>query len=828
MRCIPFIRLLNVVALGSGLASGHAQAPAGKIYDSYYEVMANVPWNVERSGPLVGVCPMVSITGETLKDVGRKMVAIGGLTAIVPVKMVTVNSRFTQEPNLYDGLPREAKVLYLLTLLNDEQWRKISGGGLTLADCNGPQVAVMQSILPNPFQWFPATIMGPRSVALTGAGDKPNELTNQQRAQVKLRVIRHLELTLPLENNRGFTGTTVRDNLPEGMIVPYIKDVDGDEFGQHVKVESENVPKKTQLDFRDSRLDAKLPLKTGEKLSDLIARVSFASGMKIYADPHYGEMRLFEAGTEATARDLLQGISLGVAGTYRRLGDSYILTNDLEGMAAHQARIAAWEDDLQKIVEERKTLWRNAVAKGKGMNKVRFNPGAYDSLTQSEISNLAENDHGNGEEHYVDTALVSEAVKREMREFKAGTLKLDMGKVGITSTARYELVLPNGAKPWNMGCLGNGFQFSGERSLWLPPKPDEVPLPFTSPKGLTGLLLKADTPQSAQALVQRVAQLGLREVWVESSSGKAIEAAVEAATPAGIKVRLAVRPWALEPGSTGRDLDRTVTGDQGKALAAKKLGYLSWQRFWQETLAFEPPTKEQLSPLDSQVPTRWASIAALARTKGLSGTALLDAYPIGYAQRTSRGSGSYFYSIAVDNFLSYGYSETQRIAYFQATHVDPLDFSDFTIHTNVNLDNVWAGGWHYGTEYEQWQQMKAKWIHDALARLTQTLSGAGGSVLLPGQPQLAHVPPYAQSYLYAWTPGTDLPTMPEDYRGDMVARASQVAVIRIMESDDPVQRNRVASNVKKQMEESGKPVILDFSAVPANRLDLLLKMWLKK
>jgi len=786
-------------------------------------------WNVEKSGPLIATCPLAYLRAHDLDQMERKKVKIGGLTAIVPTRMVTINSHFTEAPNLYDGLPRDAKILYLLTLLNDDQWRKITGDGLALGDCQGDQVAVMQSILPNPFKWIDVTLVAPNG--WTSSQDPPHQLSDADRSQVKLRVVHRLELILPLVNNGGWTGTSVRGPEKKGSVLPSIKDDDGDEFGQHVRIESDNVPKRSELDTRGSRFGSKIALKSGEKLSELLARVSSATGVQIAADPHYAPMRMYELGSEASARDLIQALALGVAGAYRHLGNFYVLTCDLEGVAAHQARIAAWEDDLEKLVSQRRDLWRSVLAKGKELGKVKFNPGAYDSLTSAELDNMAANDKvlSDNNNHYIDTGLASDAVRLEIQEFQGGrNNNIDTHKVGLSSSTQCEMVLPDGTKMWNKEWLGGVSQFNPNPWTWEPQKPDPVALPFTTPNTLRAIVLHADSTQAAREEVAHVSRLGVNELWLDTSKPNVLEAAVMAATSVGVKVVPVIRPWALEPVETTRDPDRTVTGDFGRSFASKKLNYVSWQKFWQDISAYEPPTPVSISPLDQQVPARWARFASLAAVKGISGIALLDTYPIGYARDISRSTGSYFYNGAMDNFLSYGYSEAQRAAFFFSDHVDPLDLENQSARTNVNFQSVWGEGWTVGEPFAKWQKAKALWIHDAMQNLVTQLSGAGVPIMLPGQPIKAHLPPYGKTYLFHWLPESDLPTSPEDYMGDAAAKATDVAVVEIQDDPDPDQHNRVASAVQKQFTKSGKPVVLDFSGVPPSKLDFVLKSWLKR
>jgi len=803
-------------------ASQQAQ-PKPQTYES---VIRALPWEADKSGPLISACPRMRTQGSTLNDIERKSVRIGNLTAIVPTTMMTLNTHFTEAPNLYDGLPRDAKVLYFLTLLEEDQWRKITGDGLTLADCRGNQTAVMQSILPNPFKLGTATVVDQHSYTNSDSTNL-QVLTDQERESVKLRVTKDISLQLPLANNQGFTGTSVREDRVKGAKVPLLIDDNGDEFGQHIKIESPNTLKKSQLDLANSRFDVKIPLKDNELPTALVARIAAATGVELYADPHYSTLSMVERGTEASARDLLQALALGVAGTYRRVGNAFVLTCDLEGVAAHQLRIAIFEDDIQKVLNERKDLWRSVIAKGNQLGKVKFSPGAYDKLTPDELANISNNDRpDNSDEKYISTATCSDAIRQAVQNFRG--LNLDPSRVGVHSTTEYEFILPGGSKmPFSTGWLDSTNRFSPNPSTWHPPKPAPVSLPMSPPTSLSALVLHADSDKTARSDVDHVHELGVGELWLETQNQAVLAAAIDTATPLGIKVSLAIRPW-IASKLPVTDLDQNATGDHGKAFDEKKADYLALAHFWQDNSAYAPATPDQLSPQSPEVAERWSAIESLASAKGLKGVVLLDAYPTGYAMDSSNSSGSYFYSEAVDAFLSYGYSEAQRLAYLRAEKVDPADLESDSMRVNVRLNDAWGKAWTPGQPFQKWQQTKGKWMRASMLSLVNGLAPLGKPILLGGQPAKIHLAPFEQNYLSSWAPGSDLPVSPEDYVGDETAKASDIAVVNIRYDEDLEQINRVATNLVKLLTKSGKPVVLDFSSVPLNKLDATLKTWLKK
>jgi len=800
--------------------AGQTQRPA----QTYYSVISVLPWD-DSSGSVIAVCPLAVANGKTLKDLNRKLVPFGGVTAVVPTTMWTINSRFTDSPNLYDGLPETSKVLYLLTLLTEAQWNKITDEGLTLADCRGEQIPVMQSIIPNPLVVQTGRIEAANSISFPDK-DAVKTFTDDERNQVKLQVSKHLELTVYIANNGGYSGASIRDSRKKGDSMAYIKEDDKSEYGQHVLTESTNTPKRSDLAYNNPRFATKVPLHSGESIKDLFARLAVATGVELYADPHYTHMQVFERGPDASAKDILQAVTLGIAGTFRRLGSAYILTCDLEGVAAHQARIAAWEDDLEKIVRDRESLWRGVIAKGNGMGKMRIADPAFQKFNAAEIANMAANDKGDQTSASIDPATAGDAVRLELSDYHGG-LNIDKNKVSIFTSAQYTFILPDGSKPWNIRWLGQTNMFKPDQYMWQPKKVGPVDLPIAPPANLRAVVLQAGSDEEALDDVARVHKLGIGEVWIDAKSPSVLSTAVEAGKPLGVKVCAAIRPWVADRGDTTKDPDRTTAGDYGKSLQEKELAYRAFQNFWLDIQGFMPNARLQFSPMDPALSAHWSHLTAFAAVKGLSGVELLDAYPIGYANDNSYTSGDYFYSPAVDNFLSYGYSTCQRLAYFQATQIDPLDIEGEGPRTKASFREAWGEAWSSGQPFEKWQQTKGKWMHDAIQSLVSSIAATGAPVQLGGQHVKIHLPPYNRQLLYSWKPGNDLPVTPEDYRGEQAAKKADVQVIEFQDSQDLEQTNRVAANILNRFKEK-KPIVIDFSSIPQRRLNNVLSGWFKK
>lgn len=812
-------------------AASRSQAPRVRPNDpprlTVDQAVMAMPWDAAKDGPMVAVCAPRVASGPTLDDLGLKRATVGGLTALVPVTMTTINSRFTNSPNMYEGMPQEAKVMYLLRSLTPGQWRIAAGEGLTIGDLQGEQRLVFDSILPNPLRYSMGTIVNGNGITNPSSDKEIRTVEGAERAKVKLRVIRHLEVQVALENDGGYTGTTIEEDTKDGMQMPYILPEEDAEFGQKIIVTSPNAPKKSQLDLGDSRLAAPIPLVTPrETVEALLARVATATGLRLVCDPHYRYETVVERGTNVPARDLLGALTLGVGGTFRRVGGTYVLTNDLEGIAAHQARIAAWEDALKKIVEEREGQWRYDIATGGNFGKIAFHSAAFDGLTPEEQANLEANDKPRNGPAYIPLSQASKPFQDAIKNWKYGN-KIDREKVGVSSSIRYEIVLPGVGRGWWQGWLGNGEQFGTKPYVWTAKEPKPVALPFAPTQALSALMLHAGTSIEAQHQVDRAAKLGVGEVWLEATDPKALAAGVAEGKKLGVKVALALRPWNVLPGEEAAEPDRNAAGAHGARLFDDLASLEPWRRFWIDEAAFAPAIPETIAPLDPAVARHVARAAELAKVPGLSRVALLDLYLPGYAKDSSRYGSGYYYSDAIDNYRLLGFTDAQRAAFLAEKNVDPLDIENDTARTQVRFETAWGGMYSGGENFESWQKARGKWAHEAALKVGRAVADPSRPVLLEGQPAEIHQQPLGGDFLLFWNGTAELPVAAHDFGMGDTIKNCDVAVVEIQDEHDPVLRNRVASRIGKFLE-GGKPVVLDFSSVPSSKIDIVLARWLKK
>jgi hypothetical protein len=377
-----------------------APAPAAQPIDTLAGALEVVAWNEETAGPLLALdahnvrqwhpAPPPNATHEErfppsqplpppannrpyrLNAVapffGRKVVRLDTLTVLVPATMIVLNDRPGKGDPLA-GMRRDEKMRYFAGSLTRDQWRRLaSPQGLGAGDLDPDQRALFLSLLPDPFR-------------LQRVQDEPNggqrylpdgkvTLTPAQRAQVRLRVNRSLQVLFPLlgqpnsytsfgappqHASRGEDGTR--------FIVEYTGDYGNrpDAYGVTLRRELPNRLKIGQLDFDAPALQAAVSLvPPGDgaaaakplTVAELLGRVSQAANLEIVADRRVAALPVWSRGPSARASDVLRALCWAVTGTFRKVGPVYLLTDDVEGIGTRRARIADWARDVSARANE--------------------------------------------------------------------------------------------------------------------------------------------------------------------------------------------------------------------------------------------------------------------------------------------------------------------------------------------------------------------------------------------------------------------------------------------------------------------------------------------
>ena len=298
-------------------------------------------------------------------DYGRSAWEFGGVTALGPPTMVVLNTH-PGDPRPFDGMPPSDALKLLLAGLTPPQWAALtSEAGLGLADLSGdvPR-ALFEALLPSgDVKAWPESREAPPG----GAPPAPIPLTAQDLRGLRLRLGRRTMISFPVEGNPaefqgvadpslGKTRYLASAPAPEAAAPGLASAGDRPVFGAVLRETLPNEPKLADLDYDVPALARSVRLEGVATVGDLVARVGRSAGLELYADRRYETRTVTLAGRRtARGRDLLRAAAFCLAGTFRRVGPAYVLTDDREGTAPRRER-------LLRFVEEAEMARHAAVA----------------------------------------------------------------------------------------------------------------------------------------------------------------------------------------------------------------------------------------------------------------------------------------------------------------------------------------------------------------------------------------------------------------------------------------------------------------------------------
>ena len=286
------------------------------------------------------------------QDYGRLVREFGNVTAVAPPTMTVLNAS-PGAPNPYDGMPPGDALKLLLAGLSDAQWKALTGPvGLGLPDLDGDTQKALFGAL------FPAAALPlypKREFDSYGGEDDANLplLTRDDVRQAHLRLGQRVSLGMPTESdpNSSFNALT---SLPGGSVTrelyPGTDNMHRQDtlYGVRLRALLPNVPKAAALDYDAPALRVRVGLNGIKTVADLVARLGGALKTEMYADPRYEKRAVTLVGPpSARACDLLRALALCVAGTYRRVGPAYVLTDDLAGVGTRRKIIARFAQEAE-------------------------------------------------------------------------------------------------------------------------------------------------------------------------------------------------------------------------------------------------------------------------------------------------------------------------------------------------------------------------------------------------------------------------------------------------------------------------------------------------
>jgi len=625
-----------------------------------------------------------------------------GLTAFVPDTMVKIDDSQQQAPNMYDGLSRHAKVLYLLTTLDSSQWNKVTGVGLGASDLTKDQGLVFQSLLPKPFEYFTAKV---GSKGYSDNISKTNGLSDSDRQSVRLKVERGLEFMMPIIGQpRSMTPrSTSQDTGDPGQEFKVREDrrdfEPQDSFGMKIRQVVENVQKPSELRYSEPNLGATITLKPIEKISDLLSRIGSQVGLELHADFRVGDRPLASIGQSAPMSSVLRAVALAVTGTYRRVGTAYELTSDLIGLGTRKMKLAIVDDALNAKAFAEEQVWRHQIFLSGHLADFKFRIGDQNVPDDNLLQKVKQFDNGD-REPTLTTAEMSGALRsfidRQNRMYRTQPVTFDGARVN--SEYLFSFLLPNGEplRP-ETDRLGEHSSFANAQSNQNQAQqpPDTPKVNVQNIRLPVSLSLVAETPDEAEAAVDLAARFGIQELWLDTFNQTALHRAIDSGAKMGVRVALAVRPFDYRSKKDDAYADRTLIGDTPPEALNRRIA----TRSGYDNRRADPEQSKvgPISPVSAGFKARLALIANLVKASGLAGVRIFNVAPNGYNGPRAKYRGSL--TPIFQEMGNFGYCEDLRLEFLRKSSVDPIDLAPKDLSTNSDLrqpfflDDALRGSW---------------------------------------------------------------------------------------------------------------------------------------
>ncbi len=672
---------------------------------------------------------------QTVQAYGRVLREFGGVTAAAPPTMTVLNTA-PGTPNPYDGMSVGDALKLLLASLSDAQWKTLTGPiGLGLSDLSGDtQPALFLALFAGEsIKLFPRRI-----VDSYGGEDETNllSLTPSDIRQAHLRLGQRVTLGMAAANGKSSYFNALGPS-PGGLVKYEIyPGTSGSAspnalFGVSVRAVVPNTPKLSDFVYDDKALGVRINLVGVKTVGDLVQRVGLAVKKEIYADRRYETRSVTYLGPPtARAADLLQALALCVAGTYRKVGPAYVLTDDLAGEGTRQMI-------LSRFVEAADLARTQSVADAGDSLITSHGIGSLLPLDSPiSLSDAQKADLLKSEYYIPGTRLFSEVPfakltpeqqafarqsaetwntrldnmpGQEMSEEDKVKLRVTLNKpvdLSVAPTllmqtpsvngaivldaylAAYSLFSPSDQLRAHNDALRQQAQMAAPpppAAYVPPPAPPLGPLLARSPR--RAVLISPKTAKEVDAEVAAMKTVGFNQLWLDVfSSGKShldggspdiLAEAIKQTRGTGIQVFTVLSLLHWGPEAPPDTWDRTLLGETSPEADAYQTRYqaIKFQgKTAEDAEKLTPPADYSVCPFASAVQQPLlALVRRLAATEGVAGMVLRDTQAPGY----DRPDLSVYGTIGSGPL---GYAPALRLAFLRRTHIDPVDLME--AHTN--------------------------------------------------------------------------------------------------------------------------------------------------
>ena len=304
---------------------------------------------------------------------GKTTRYFGGVMAIGPQTYTELATDFSKANAFADMPPHEAFTLLIGSLDDRQREALASKAGLGFGDLTTPTQKQMFLVL------LPENAV---TVSLRyGNGAKNLGVLRDNPGSARFRVAQEVKLSCEAKN-QNYGTMEIQGEAPTPG--PKIYDLNSWENyknldkvnGIVIRRDVPNRPKRSDLNYDAPRLQALIAIKDLKTIGDLTARIAERTKIEMYAGSAYEKRPLIwlpGSKESASASELLRALAFCVAGTYRRVGTAFVLTEDLMGVGTRRQMIQDFEEACeaerhQAVKDAEKALKANPAQRGMKLN----------------------------------------------------------------------------------------------------------------------------------------------------------------------------------------------------------------------------------------------------------------------------------------------------------------------------------------------------------------------------------------------------------------------------------------------------------------------------
>jgi hypothetical protein len=693
--------------------------------------------NIDAYGNVLPPPPDTSTVNGILTIYNRTWQTFGKVAAVAPTKMTVLNVD-PQALSQIDpiGLSRGDAMKILLGSLSNTQWQELSSGGLGINELNDTQSALFRAAVRTPMKIVPSTDFWNPPFGQPGFDYKQYQQNYESQVQTLTqdmlsgaRLEAHLATMylLPVTNN-GNTQEWMDEAGNPGMPGVYqISSIDNDDSNSNplsslVRADLPNTLKPGSLNWNIRPLGATVALDGVKTVDDLVNRIARATGLELYCDPHYASRSVLvmdTTGRPQRARDLLQALCVCLCGAWRQVGPAYVLTDDIQGVAARRALLKEMTNAWTHNLSTQSSAANDNMVDKNWFKSLHFLPGDPNALSADQMKAMEDKAAGpqNGSDwldmNFSQIPASAQAIlKAQVGQYGSNNSNSDFAKVAAALGPDYKMnadlqvrvfldVASIGLVALDQGSYYNDISLHKQNSGRIDPAPSPAgktsgPVTFS---GTVGALCAPRDATEARAVVDKMAAMGLHLLYCDAfANGKAyvpnsaiptdaaqasvLPAAIEEGKAKGVSVVAVIDAFAwgsgdpktrLNPLPPGFAEDETITLESASDALRERAADQNSAPYMAT-----PVVVQWVSPADPRVQGTLAQIVgAVARIPGLAGLAFEDTAPPSYLSKPN------FYD---QQSLPLGYGPEARLAFLRAHHADPIDFGD----EDNNL-SVWVG-----------------------------------------------------------------------------------------------------------------------------------------